>query len=115
MINNRIKERRIELNMTAKQLADKTGLTPAYISQLENGKRENPSVETMEKIATALYVSIDYLTNTKNDSELKKAEDKIEEYTEEGKMFFSRFDKLNPTAKKQLLKIMETFEDETQE
>ena len=37
MVNNRIKSRRNELKMKVKQLAEKTGLTPAYISQLENG------------------------------------------------------------------------------
>ena len=31
MVNNRIKSRRNELKMTVKQLAEKTGLTPAYI------------------------------------------------------------------------------------
>ena len=115
MINNRIKSRRNELKMTAKQLAEKTGLTPAYISQLENGKRENPSTEVMDKIANALYVSIDYLLNKSEDKEREKAEQKIEELSEENKIFFSKYEKLSPEAKKQMLKIIETFEEETQD
>ena len=115
MVNNRIKSRRNELKMKVKQLAEKTGLTPAYISQLENGKRENPSTEVMDKIANALYVSIDYLLNKSEDKELEKAEQKIEELSEENKIFFSKYEKLSPEAKKRMLKIIETFEEETQD
>ncbi|MDD5793940.1 helix-turn-helix domain-containing protein [Clostridium sp. HCP1S3_B4] len=115
MVNNRIKSRRNELKMTVKQLAEKTGLTPAYISQLENGKRENPSTEVMDKIANALYVSIDYLLNKSENKELKKAKQKIEELNEENRIFFSKYEKLSPEAKKQMLKIIETFEEETQD
>ena len=74
MVNNRIKSRRTELKMTAKQLSEKTGLTPAYISQLENGKRENPSTDVMDKIANALCTTIDYLLNKTDDKEQEKTE-----------------------------------------
>lgn len=110
MVNNKIKSRRTELKMTAKKLSEETGLTPAYISQLENGKRENPSTDVMDKIADALHTTIDYLLNRTEDTELQKAEDKIDKYTEQDKLFFSKYKNLNDNAKKQLLKIIETFE-----
>ena len=44
--------------MSAKQLAEATGLTAPYISQLETGKREG-TIETFKKIAAALRVDID--------------------------------------------------------
>jgi ribosome-binding protein aMBF1 (putative translation factor) len=46
--------------MSAKDLAAKTGLSPAYISQIETGDRDG-SFETMKKIAQALSVSLDDL------------------------------------------------------
>lgn len=46
--------------MSAKDLAAKAGLSPAYISQIETGDRDG-SFETMKKIAQALSVSLDDL------------------------------------------------------
>lgn len=95
------------------KLKELTGLSKSTISEIENDK-SSPTTATLEKIAKALDISINELFED-NDAELQKAEDKISEYTDENKMFFSKFEKLNPTAKKQLLKIIETFEDETEE
>jgi DNA-binding XRE family transcriptional regulator len=44
--------------MSAKELAEATGLAAPYITQLETGKREG-SIETFKKIATACRVGID--------------------------------------------------------
>lgn len=46
--------------MTQVELADKAGLTPAAVSQIENDLR-SPMLETAKNLATALGVSIDYL------------------------------------------------------
>lgn len=51
---NQMKKFRKEKNLSINELARKTELTPSYISNLEKGKRDNPSKETMEKIAAAL-------------------------------------------------------------
>jgi DNA-binding XRE family transcriptional regulator len=44
--------------MSAKELAEATGLAAPYISQLETGKREG-TIETFKKLAAALRVDID--------------------------------------------------------
>jgi transcriptional regulator with XRE-family HTH domain len=44
--------------MSAKELAEATGLAAPYISQLETGKREG-TIETFKKLAEALRVDID--------------------------------------------------------
>ena len=44
--------------MSGKDLAEKTGLAPPYISQLETGQREG-TIETFKKIAAALRIDID--------------------------------------------------------
>lgn len=51
---NQIKKFREKKNLSIRELARRTGLTASYISNLEKGRRNNPSKETMEKIAEAL-------------------------------------------------------------
>jgi len=46
--------------MSAKELAEKAGITQAYLSQIESGKRDG-TVGTMKKIAVALRITIDDL------------------------------------------------------
>ncbi len=52
-----IRKRRLELGMTQIQFAKKLKVDTAYLSNLENGKK-NPTIETIEKIATILEVSV---------------------------------------------------------
>jgi DNA-binding XRE family transcriptional regulator len=46
--------------LTARELAEKAGITQAYLSQIESGKRDG-TIGTMKKIAEALSVTIDEL------------------------------------------------------
>ena len=52
-LGNKIKERRMLLNLTQEELADRCELTKSYISQLENNK-PSPSLETLTKILEIL-------------------------------------------------------------
>lgn len=40
--------------LTLVELADKTGLSQPYLSQIENGRREAPKPDILEKLATVL-------------------------------------------------------------
>lgn len=51
---NKIKKIRNELGLSVYKIADQVGVTPSYISNLENGHRVNPSREVMEKVSIAL-------------------------------------------------------------
>ena len=51
---NKLKYKRKQLDMSIYDIAKKTGLSPAYISNLENKKRTNPTKDNMDKIALAL-------------------------------------------------------------
>ena len=97
--------------LTKYALSKLSGISQTTLGDVLGGKKVSPKVATLERIAEALEVPV---ASFFNDSDVK-AEDKISEYTDENKMFFSKFEKLNPAAKKQLLKIIETFEDETQD
>lgn len=60
-MGNKLKLRRKELELTVYDLAKKTGLSPTYISNLENEQKTNPSKEVMEKIAFNLGESVSEL------------------------------------------------------
>ena len=57
---SRIKERRLELNLTQDDLAKAANLTPAAISQFETGTRK-PSFSTLSSLSDSLKVTVDYL------------------------------------------------------
>jgi transcriptional regulator with XRE-family HTH domain len=56
----RIRERRETLELTQEQLARAIGLSPQYISLIEQDKRV-PSVSSLARLAEELGVTVDYL------------------------------------------------------
>src|SRR5437660_10854454 len=56
-LGERIKALRLERELQQRQLAEKAGLTPSMVSQIESG-RLTPSLNTVGKIAAALGVPI---------------------------------------------------------
>lgn len=56
----RIKELRIEKDLTQEQFADLSGLHKNYIGMVERGER-NPSLKNIEVIAKAFNISISKL------------------------------------------------------
>lgn len=53
-MNNKIKEYRIEKEITQEQLSQISGVARTVIAQLESGKRKNITSDTMLKISKAL-------------------------------------------------------------
>ncbi len=58
----RLKELRLSKNITQIRIAKDSGLSQSYINELESGKKTNPTIQTLEKLAKALGVSIAELT-----------------------------------------------------
>lgn len=58
MIGSKINEIRLLKNISLSQLSRDTGISKGYLSNIENGIKENPSIDTLLKIATALNVNI---------------------------------------------------------
>lgn len=54
-----LRQKRLEKNMKAKTFAELLDISPAYLSSLENGSRQPPSYELLEKIASILKLSTD--------------------------------------------------------
>ncbi len=69
IFGQRLKEKRLEKKLGVNQLALKSGVSSAQISRFENGKRKSPSIETAEKLAKALDVSLNYLVGNNKESE----------------------------------------------
>ena len=57
----RIKERRKELKMTQTELSEKSGVSRATISGLENGSVRATSSNTLLKLARALDTTVDQI------------------------------------------------------
>ena len=68
-IGEPIKALRQERGLQQRQLAEKSGLTPSMVSQIESG-RLTPSLHTLGKIAGALGVPIASLFETKPDGRI---------------------------------------------
>lgn len=60
-VGARIRSRREQAGWTQQQLADAAGLPQSHLSKLETG-RHSPNMFTLEKIAAALQVAVDRLT-----------------------------------------------------
>jgi len=58
MLSENIKKHRKKRNYTQKDLACLSGLSQSYISELENGKYQNPSMNTVVVLAKTLNTSI---------------------------------------------------------
>lgn len=56
-LGRRIQKRRKELELTQEQLADKVGISRAYMGYIEQG-RNIPSVGVMHKVASVLKVKV---------------------------------------------------------
>lgn len=59
MLGAKIRKRRTELGFNLQDIANRTGLTPSFISQVERDQVE-PSISSLRKIAQALEVPIFY-------------------------------------------------------
>jgi transcriptional regulator with XRE-family HTH domain len=71
LLGNAIKAHRTSLGISQEELAHRAGLHRTYVSDLERGAR-NPSIESIQKLARALHVSVARLFQAPGDSESGK-------------------------------------------
>ena len=70
----KIKELRLKINMSAKDLASKAQISVGMLSQLENGSTQG-SVETLRKIARVLDTTLAQLFTNENTNIIKASDD----------------------------------------
>ena len=58
---NRIESIKKKKHLSYNDIAKESGLTPTYIHLLAKNKRNNPSLEAMQKIASALNEKVEYV------------------------------------------------------
>ena len=72
---NKIKAVRLKQRLTQQQLSAKCGLSQSYINELENGRKVNPSIIVLDKLAEGLQVPITDLLEPKSMSIAQIARD----------------------------------------
>ena len=70
IMEQRIRELRLEKGMTQWHLARKLNFGCSAISNYENGRNE-PNIETLKKLASVFEVSMDYLTGFSDERDTK--------------------------------------------
>ncbi|GED04288.1 helix-turn-helix domain-containing protein [Bacillus atrophaeus] len=100
------KQKRLQKKLTQTEVANRTGLTAAYISLLENGKKKNPSPAVIKKLAKVLSISnievmklLEFIADSSND----------EKETEEPVQNLHFFD-ITGLSEKDIQHIQETIE-----
>lgn len=72
-VGERIKQLRKQQNLTQQQLANKVGVTYIQIGRYETGK-SNASADVLQKIASALHTTTDFLMSGGNAQQLADKE-----------------------------------------
>jgi transcriptional regulator with XRE-family HTH domain len=73
----RIRERRKEMGLGLRELADATGLTPSFISLVERN-RASASLDSLVKIASALDVPVFYFTRTRGANPVVRKDKRVQ-------------------------------------
>ena len=60
-LGKRLRKARMTLGVQQNEMATVAGVKPPYLSSIERGKRNNPSIALLFKISCHYHISIDYL------------------------------------------------------
>ncbi len=99
-IGQRIRNYRIQLKLSQEELAEKCGLHPTYIGQVERGEK-NATLESISKIAAGL--SVDLSTLFESIEEIAASEPNC------AAQAFSMIQSLSLDKQKKVLKILESI------
>lgn len=109
ILKRRIVQARERKELNQAQLAQLAGVTPAAISQIENGLRV-PSIPVLHRIADVLEVTLDFLLGKKDEVEFKDLlqHGKVEE-------FYRGFKGLDPEDQQTILNNIEFLKSRSKE
>ena len=99
-LGEKLRELRKQRGLTLDKLAELAGLSKSYLWELENRESQRPSAEKLTALADALGVAAAYFL----EEDVRGPE---ERHLDEA--FFRGYQKLEPDAKEQLRKILNTF------
>ena len=98
LIGEKIRECRNALNLTQQQLAEKVGITPRYLGDIERGSKV-PKLETFIKLLNGLNASADYVLMDNLNSTYKLKASMLEE----------SLDSLAPEERGKVMNILESM------
>lgn len=105
-IGTTLKEARKNLSFTLRQVEEMTGISNAYLSQLENDKIKSPSVNILSKLSSIYRVSLKQLLISANVIE-KEKDDKEEENLNFAQRVAFRAEGLTDDERKEVLRYLE--------
>lgn len=103
-LGDKIRARRIQLQMSLDDLAVATDSSKGYLWELENRDKANPSADKLVKIAAALGLTTEFLLD-----QTRQADPATRVLDE---AFFRRYKQLDPKAKEKVQKFLEMWDDE---
>lgn len=109
MIGSKIAEIRNMKGISLSKLARDAGISKGYLSNIENGIKENLSKELLEKIAKALGIDVSEFYES---TQFVEGSERIEELEEDMKLLFSKAKTLSKEDRKKVLKMIEIFQEE---
>ena len=65
MVGNRIKRLRLEKGYSINELSEKAGVSKSYLSYIERGIQQNPSLQVLSKLAETLHTNVEDLLEQK--------------------------------------------------
>lgn len=112
MLGENLKRLRLSLGLGVNDLSRISEVNASYISAIENGKKNNPSRNVLEKLAQALNVSVEVLLIEKMIPDNEKNID----VSEEGlKVLFNKIRNLSESDQRKIKAVIDAFEKESQE
>lgn len=100
VLGDKLRDLRKQRGLTLEKLAEMAGLSKSYLWELENRESQRPSAEKLTALADVLGVGTSYFL----EDDLREPE---ERHLDEA--FFRGYKTLEPDAKAQLRKILDTF------
>lgn len=101
-----LKEARKNLSFTLRQVEETTGISNAYLSQLENDKIKNPSVNILSKLSSTYRISLKQLLVTANLIEKDKSKKEEKNLNFAQRVAFKAED-LSEEERKEVLRYLE--------
>lgn len=126
MINERIRELRIEKGLTQRELAKELKLSSSTIAMYESGRRV-PDHTILQQLATFFDVTIDYLlgrTNIRNEETMQNIKNAIKDnpellefwdqlvQREDLQLMFKQTKRLTPESIRKIIEVIKLIEDE---
>ncbi|WP_128894799.1 helix-turn-helix domain-containing protein [Longirhabdus pacifica] len=67
MIGNRVQRIRKQQRLSLTELAERANVAKSYLSSIERGIQQNPSIQFLEKVSKVLHCSVEELLYDKNE------------------------------------------------